>query len=110
MVYRRNGKNSVRRVIKESCTATTANTATIFIAFQLIVFHTGNAQFPHLLVLADGCLRKPSLPDKKDPEGQSQESYSQQDERNDQDFQHDACKVSIFYFVFLSGYHFRFNL
>ncbi|HCC70937.1 MAG TPA: hypothetical protein DEQ09_07295 [Bacteroidales bacterium] len=51
MVYRRNEKNAVRGVIKESGTATAANTATIFIAFQLIVFHTGNAQLPHLLVL-----------------------------------------------------------
>ncbi len=103
MVYRRNGKNSVRGVIKGSGTATTANTATIFITFQLIVFHTGNAQFPHLLVLADGCLRKPSFPDKKDPEGQSQESYSQQDERNDQDFQHYVCKVSILNWYFCQG-------
>jgi len=79
MVYCRDEKNAVRGVIKESDTATTATTTTIFIAFQLIVFHAGNAQFPHLLVLADGCLRKPSFPDKKDSEGQSQESYSQQD-------------------------------
>ena len=95
MVYRRDGKNSVRGVIKQSGTATTANTATIFIAFQLIVFYTGNAQFPHLLVLADGSLWKPSPTDKKNLEGQSQESYSNQDERNDNDFKHDAGKVSI---------------
>jgi hypothetical protein len=95
MVYCRDGKNAVRGVIKESGTATTATTATIFITFQLIVFHAGNAQFPHLLVLADGCLRKPSFPDKKDPEGQSQESYTQKDDRNDNDFQHNVCKVSI---------------
>jgi hypothetical protein len=83
MVYCRDGKNAVRGVIKESGTATTATTATIFITFQLIVFHAGNAQFPHLLVLADGGLRKPALADKKDPESQSQERYTHQDDRYD---------------------------
>ena len=95
MVYRGNGKNSVRGVIKESGTATTATSAAIFMAVHLIMFHAGNAQFPHLLVLANGGLRKPAPADKKSPEGKSQESYSQQDERNDQDFQHDVHKVSI---------------
>jgi hypothetical protein len=85
MVYSRHGKNTVRRVIRGSYTATSAATV-IFIAFQLIVFHAGNAQFPHLLVLADGGLRKPALADKKDPESQSQERYTHQDDRYDDDF------------------------
>ena len=95
MVYRGNGKNSVRGVIKDSGTTTTATSGTIFLAVNLIMFHAGNAQFPHLLVLANGGLRKRAPGDEQSPEGQSQESYSQQDERNDQDFQHDVCKFSI---------------
>ena len=94
MVYRRDGKNAVRGVIKKSGTATTA-AATILMAVQLIVFHAGYAQFPHLFVLTDGCLWKPSPADKQCPEGKSEESYSQQDKRNDNNFQHDVCKVSI---------------
>jgi hypothetical protein len=78
MVYQRDGKNSVRGVIKKSCTSATT-LSTILKAFHLIVFHTGDAQFPHLFILADGCLGKPSATDKENPEGQSQESYSQQD-------------------------------
>ena len=80
MVYRGNGKNSVRGVIKDSGTTTTATSGTIFLAVNLIMFHAGNTQFPHLFILTDGSLRKPSFTDKKDPEGKSQESYSQQDE------------------------------
>jgi hypothetical protein len=76
MVYQRDGKNSVRGVVNKSCTSTTT-LCTILKAFHLIVFHTGDAQFPHLFILADGCLRKPSVADKKNPEGKSQESYSQ---------------------------------
>ncbi len=95
MVYRRDGKNAVRGVIKQSGTATTAAAATILMAVQLIVFHAGYAQFLHLFVLTDGGLWKPSFTDKKDTEGKSEESYSQQDKRNDNNFQHDVCKVSI---------------
>ena len=93
MVYRRDGKNAVGGIIKESGTATTATA--IFMAIHLIMLYAGNAQFPHLLVLTDGCLRKPSPADKQCPEGKSEESYSQQDKRNDNNFQHNVCKVSI---------------
>jgi len=84
MVYRRDGKNAIRGIIKQSGTATTATA--IFLAVQLIVFHAGYAQFPHLFILTDGCLWKPSFTDKKDTEGKSEECYSQQDKRNDNNF------------------------
>ena len=80
MVYRRNGENTFRGVLRDSDTATFATITAVFIAFQLIVLHAGNVKFPHLLVLADGGLRKPASANKQSPEGQSQESYSQQDE------------------------------
>ncbi len=38
-------------------------------AIQFIVFHAGNAQFPHLLVLSNGCLWKPASANKEGPEG-----------------------------------------
>ena len=81
MVYRRDGKNAVGGIIKESGTATTATANITFVAFQLIVFHAGNPQLPHLFVLSYGGLWKPAFTDKKDPKSQSQESDSQQDER-----------------------------
>lgn len=95
MVYTRNGKDPVRRILRASDTATSTAALAIFIAFQLIVPHTGYAHFPHLLVLADGYLREPALTYKEGTEGQSQESYSHKDDGYDQDFQHDVCKVSI---------------
>ena len=103
MAYRRNGENTVRGVIRASGTATSANITAIFIAFQLIVFNAGNAQFPHLLVLAYRGLRKSAPANKQNPEGKSQESYSNKDDRNDQDFQHNVCKVSIFVLYFCPG-------
>jgi hypothetical protein len=103
MVYRRNGKNTVRGVIRASETATSANITAIFIAFQLIVFHAGDAQFPHLLVLAYRGLRKPAPANKQNPEGKSKESHSHKDDRNYQDFQHNVCKDSIFVLYFCPG-------
>lgn len=76
MVYGWLEKKSVRGALKELITATTAAAAAIFVAVQLIVFHTGNAEFPHLLVFADGGLWKPAPTDKQSPEGKSQKSYS----------------------------------
>ncbi len=84
MVYPRHGEAAVRGVIRGSGTATSA--IAFWITFQLIVFHAGNAHFPHLLVLADGCLRKPAAPHKKDPESQSKERDSQHDGRYQNDF------------------------
>jgi len=95
MVYCRDGKNAVRGIIKESPAATTATTTAIFMAIHLIMLYAGNAQFPHLLVLADGCLRKPSPADKQCPEGQSQESHAKQDERKDNCFYHDGTNLAF---------------
>ena len=95
MVYRRNGRHALRGIVEDSGTAAPDGSAPVLVAFQLIVFHAGDAQFAHLLVLPDRSLGKPSFPDKEGPERKCQESHSQQDKRYDQYFQHVQAKLAF---------------
>ena len=77
MVYGRDGEILVGGTIGGSGT-TAADAAAFFITFQLIVLHAADAQFPHLLVFTDRCLRKFPFADKQDPERQPQEGDAEQ--------------------------------